>query len=239
MAGLGKRFSDAGFKELKYKIEVHGHSLFFWAITSLQNFIHSKNTFIFVAKKKNGVLDFIKNECSSIGISQYEIIELSSSTDGQATSALHASNKIDDFNEPVIIYNIDTYVEPQYLRTEDIHGWGWLPCFPGKGNHWSFARIGPYGIVDLVREKKRISPHATIGLYYFRSFNLYKEMYDEYYSDPTNIEPKERYIAPLYNQLIANGLTVYITQIPFKAVHVLGTPRELKEFEVNYYYQKE
>ena len=44
---------------------------------------------------------------------------------------------------------------------------------------------------------------------------------------------KERYIAPLYNVLIAMGKQIGISSIPESEVNILGTPEELKEFLKN------
>lgn len=40
-----------------------------------------------------------------------------------------------------------------------------------------------------------------------------------------------KYIAPMYNYLIQKGGEVYISVVPTEAVHVLGTPEEVKAFE--------
>ena len=44
-------------------------------------------------------------------------------------------------------------------------------------------------------------------------------------------EKGEKYIAPMYNYLIQKGGEVYISVVPTEAVHVLGTPEEVKAFE--------
>ncbi len=234
MAGLGQRFQDAGYTLPKYKITVCGRSLFSWAIESLRNFIQHGTSFVFIVRKNENASDFISRECTFFSIKDLELVELNSTTDGQATTVLHAENAISDVNDPIAIYNIDTYVEPEYLQLEAIRGHGWIPCFAGEGNHWSFARLGPDECVVEVREKKRISPHATIGLYWFDSFSLYKQAYDKYYSMSTHMEFNEKYIAPIYNQLINDGLNVYIHEIPLTAVHGLGTPEEVEAFAASH-----
>ncbi len=81
-----------------------------------------------------------------------------------------------------------------------------------------------------VREKDKISNHATVGIYWFKSFYLYFNLYNSYYADIHKIEKGEKYVAPLYNQLIQNHGDVRIFNIPCKNVYVLGTPEELITF---------
>ena len=44
------------------------------------------------------------------------------------------------------------------------------------------------------------------------------------------MEKGERYIAPMYNEMIKQGKNITITQVPYDGVDVLGTPDELKAF---------
>ena len=46
-----------------------------------------------------------------------------------------------------------------------------------------------------------------------------------------NIEKGERYIAPIYNQIIRDGMKVYIEVIPSEAVHDLGRPEEINKWK--------
>lgn len=55
-------------------------------------------------------------------------------------------------------------------------------------------------------------------------------MYEEYYADDSRMEKNEKYIAPLYNYMIEKGLSVTISLVDERKVHVLGTPEELQEF---------
>ena len=86
------------------------------------------------------------------------------------------------------------------------------------------------GKVIDVREKVKISDNASVGAYYFRSAAEYIRIYEEYYKNDSNIEKGEKYIAPMYNQLIKENKDVRITTIPFEAVKCLGTPEELEIF---------
>ncbi|MBR3049931.1 MAG: hypothetical protein IKG61_00590, partial [Selenomonadaceae bacterium] len=85
-----------------------------------------------------------------------KIIELDKLTHGQAETAMFAS-KFWQADEPLMIYNIDTYVKPGQLRAELIHGAGFILCFMAAGTHWSFVRLDEDGTAVEVLEKIRIS----------------------------------------------------------------------------------
>jgi dTDP-glucose pyrophosphorylase len=230
MAGMGKRFRDAGYNIPKYCIEAHGKTLFTWSLLSLRSFIQQGANFFFVVRAEDQAAHFIHQQARQLGIGNVQIIEIDRLTDGQATSALLAGEFVQDSRSPILIYNIDTFVHPDSLPADAVRGDGWVPCFPGKGEGWSFAAATPDNKVTEIREKVRISDHATIGLYWFSSFDLYQQAYVNYYSDTARIEKGEKYIAPIYNQLIKSGAPVYLYDVPFDSVIPLGTPAEVNIF---------
>lgn len=230
MAGFGRRFADAGYTIPKYRIEVHGRTLFAWAMLSLEQFARAGWQFVFIVRDADNAISFIDAEARNVGIASVSIVELSAPTDGQATSALAAKPVVANPDDPVLIYNIDTFVHPDSLPASVPHGDGWVPCFPGSGDSWSFAATDETGRVLEIREKKRISPHATVGLYWFSSFTLFESAYRSYYSSAETLEMGERYVAPLYNRMIADGVPVYIHNVPTAAVIPLGIPDDVDRF---------
>jgi dTDP-glucose pyrophosphorylase len=230
MAGQGERFRQAGYLVPKYEVKVKCRTLFGWALNSLQQFFRQDSHVVLIARREFSPEGFIAEECRKLGIERFDTVLLDQLTDGQATTVLYAKNAPIQLDTPVVIYNIDTHVDPQYLRPEAMHGEGWIPCFPGKGEGWSFVSVDIQNRVLEVREKQRISSHATIGLYGFSSLQCFETAYNIYYANPDHIELKERYIAPLYNQLIADGREVFIEELPESAVYPLGTPEEVEVF---------
>ncbi len=229
MAGLGSRFRKAGYACPKYMIEAKGKTLFEWSMDSLVGYNDHVSKYVFVVRKEDNTETFIKEKMLKYGISNVEVVGIDYLTDGQATTCMLAIPYCDP-EKAILVYNIDTYVEPYEMKYEDISGDGQIPCFHADGDHWSFVKLDEFGRAVEVREKKRISNNCTLGAYYFSSASLYKSLYEEYYKDDRNLEKNEKYIAPLYNFMIEKGMPVTISIVDNKKVHVLGTPEELQIF---------
>ncbi|MBO4266954.1 MAG: glycosyltransferase family 2 protein [Lachnospiraceae bacterium] len=232
MAGLGTRFKKAGYTVPKYEIVTGGRTLFSWSMESLEGYYSDDNDYYFIVRAEDDASSFILEEWKKTGhaAERAHVIEIDHMTDGQATTAMLAAPYWKK-DEPLMIYNIDTYVEAGRMRSEDIQGDGFIPCFNAPGDHWSFVLVNDDGDATEVREKKRISDNCTLGAYYFSSCALYEQMYGEYYKGSDNLEKGEKYVAPLYNHMIRKGMKVRICLVDPGSVHVLGTPEELSEFE--------
>jgi dTDP-glucose pyrophosphorylase len=226
MAGEGSRFKAAGYTAPKFRVEVRGLTLFEWSVRSLQNFYPSH--FIFIAQKTDDAKSFIKDRCDALGVRSYTIEELNGPTAGQAETVLKAENILSDSERPLLIYNIDTSVDPSALQPSLISGDGWVPSFKCEGTHWSFVDFDCAYRVTNIKEKERISEFGTIGLYYFSSFTLFRECFRRCsYSGY-----KERYVAPLYAEMLKMPQKLVMTTvIPSHMVHPLGTPEEVRRFE--------
>lgn len=233
MAGEGSRFKKVGYHEPKYMIKAKNKTLFDWAMDSLVGYNDHVEKYIFVVRKKDNASDFIREHCQKYKIKDIQIIEIDHLTDGQATTCMLAIPYCNP-DDGIMVYNIDTYVEPGELKYEAISGDGHIPCFHADGDHWSFVKLDDQEHAVEVREKKRISDNCTLGAYYFSSAKLYKKLYEEYYANDAHMEKNEKYIAPLYNFMIEKNMPVTISIVDWNKVHVLGTPQELKNFEKSY-----
>lgn len=231
MGGLGSRFRKMGYNVPKYMIEARGKTLFEWSLISLKGYAADVDRYIFIAMKDDAVDVgcFIEEQCAKLELPEYHVILLDYLTDGQATTASLAE-KYWNPDHALLIYNIDTYVEPGEMNSTQLRGDGFIPCFQAAGDHWSFVRLDKSGKVAEIKEKQRISNYCTLGAYYFRTCRLYKELYNEYYGRTRELVNGEKYVAPLYDYLLSKGGEVYISDIKPEKVHVLGTPEELQVF---------
>lgn len=229
MAGLGSRFRKAGYNCPKYMITAKSKTLFEWSMDSLIGYNDYVSKYVFIVRKEDCSANFIKNKIGGYGVTNTKVIEINYLTDGQATTCMLAIPHCES-DDAIMVYNIDTYVEPNEMKYDKISGDGHIPCFRADGNHWSFAKIDKNGNVIEVREKVRISDNCTLGAYYFSSAKLYKDLYEEYYVDGNNMDKDEKYIAPLYNYMIKKKMIVTSSIVNANKVHVLGTPEELGIF---------
>lgn len=227
MAGSGSRFKEAGVNKEKYKLRVKDRTMFEFAMSSLQAFFDED--FVFITQKNHNAREFVDSKCRSLGIEAYDIIELDRLTSGQATTALKADKYIKD-GDAVAIYNIDTYIEGGLLTPEIMEGGGSIPVFESEGGSWSFVAVNDDGIVTEVEEKTPISTFASLGLYYFDRWESFVSAFNAAGSDVEG-NYGERFIAPMYNWLIDEGLKVTAPQVPRSAVHILGTPEDVMEFD--------
>ncbi len=225
MAGLGTRFRKAGYDCPKYMIEAKGKTLFEWSLDSLKGYNSHVSKYIFVVRCEDNAGEFIHSKCRKYDINASEVVELDAMTDGKAATCILAMPFCSD-DEEILIYNIDTYVEPYAMNYETISGDGHIPCFKAEGDH--FVGLDDSGRAVEVREKVRISDNCTLGAYYFASAGLYRRIYDEFYTSST--DKREKYIAPMYDYMIRKGFAVTISLVDSDKVHVLGTPEELQAF---------
>jgi len=233
MAGMGSRFTKAGYTRPKYEVMANGRPLFDWSLLSLTAFRDAGWRFHFIARAGLDAEAYIAGRVQALGISDHTVTCIDAVTDGQATTAMIAAEHAPQ-DQPFAIYNIDTYVTPGVMVPPDPASCaGWMPCFDAPGDGWSFARTDAGGNVVEVREKDRISNNATVGLYWFRSAAGYAALYRDYYAIPENLEKGERYVAPLYNALIALGEPVRVGLLEVGGVGMLGTPDQVADFIAN------
>lgn len=235
MAGLGSRFRDAGYNIPKYMIEAHGKSLFEWSMLSLVDLFPHTECVHFIVRKEDNAEDFIRIVCKKFAIENIHIIEIDYLTAGQAASCYLAKD-IWNKNNGLVVYNIDTYVEPNNIKYCHFKGDGLIPCFIGDGDHWSFVAVDDDFKAMEVKEKKRISQYCSLGLYYFKSCKLYEDIYQKCYVEKLlELQKNEEYIAPMYDYMLNHGYNIYISCIDAKVLHALGTPNELDIFLKEYH----
>ena len=233
MAGLSSRFTKAGYILPKYMLYAGGKSLFAHAVDSFRKYFNSTK-FVFVARNVFDTKRFIEEECSLLGIIDYCIVMLESPTRGQAETVVKGIEgaKIPN-NESILIFNIDTFRPgfsiPKRLSNCD----GWLECFYGDGTNWSYAKTDddqPYGRVIETAEKREISHYCSTGIYQFARCSDFLKAY----SINNGIDPKsplrECYVAPLYNNLIKEGLDIRVSLIKRNDVIFCGIPQEYTDF---------
>lgn len=228
MAGEGSRFKKVGYKVPKHEIEVNGKSLFEWSMLSLKNFFDEN--FIFIVRKNNYNKKNLECLCDKLGIKKFKLKEIKELTDGQASTAYLCDEYISE-DEDVLIYNIDTYISGEEMKKDELKKYdGYIPVFKSEGDKWSFIKLDNDGkIVDVV-EKIRVSDLGSIGLYYFKNWKDYKEIYLNY-KEEIKEKYKEVYIAPMYHYLLKKNKEIGYIILKDENIHILGTPEDLEIFK--------
>ncbi|UXC89786.1 capsular biosynthesis protein [Sphingobium sp. RSMS] len=239
MAGLSSRFTAAGFTQPKYMLPAGDRSLFEHSISGFSAYYES-TPFLFIYLAEIVDPSFILEGCERRGLpaDNVRLAGLPAPTEGQAATVsqgLAIANV--DRKEPITIFNIDTmyrtFQQPDFAFDPSVDGY--LDVFQAEGDHWSFVRpfdeAQEQGFACEVTEKRRISQLCSTGLYHFREAGLFMDAFEEIKGVALDHLPgNERYIAPLYNQLIEKGRKIGYRQIAGEDIRFSGTPAEYRDF---------
>lgn len=230
MAGMGSRFAQAGYHDPKPFIPIEGKPMIQWVIENLRPKVIQAR-FTFLCNEKH-LQDYpVANLLNSLAPG-CQIVRVPTTTQGAACTALLASDAVAS-QRPLLIANSDQWVE---FSVDDflyraIHNKcdGSILTFSATDAKWSYARLNANGHVAEVAEKRAISEHATVGIYYYRHakdfFDGAKSMIRE------NLRVNnEFYVCPVYNELIRQNKSILIHEIKAEEMHGLGTPEDLSEF---------
>lgn len=225
MVGLSSRFFKAGFTKPKFQLELAGESVFSRAVKSFEEYFKS-DSFTFVTRQDYDTPAFVESELKRLGVADYRVVALPGDTRGQAETVSLGLGDTPD-NEPLYIFNIDTfrygYRKPAFVEDCD----GYLEVFEGEGDHWSFVDAGPNGDVTRTTEKERISNLCSDGLYYFKRRGDFEATLAEAINTQETVKG-EFYIAPLYNRLIGRGARIKYDLIGPADIDFCGTPDEFE-----------
>lgn len=235
MAGIGKRFADAGYKKPKPLIEVLGSPMAVKSALSLPK----AEKYIFVCNEEH-IERFGLDKLLKKNLPNSEIISLSKPTDGMARTCLMAENRLDP-EKPVLISSCDYSFVYDENKFEQVIGQG-ADVIIWTFRHYPDARRNPKayaylvvenGVVKRISEKAPISgePHKdqiVLGIFYFKSARLFVEAAREMIEKKIAVNG-EYYVATSINQLINKGMRV----VPFEVEKYIcwGTPEDLKAFE--------
>ena len=230
MAGLGSRFTKAGYDLPKPFIDVRGKPMIFRVLENLT--IPNAEYFLIIRK------EFLLQYFDQINLikNKYNVtfIEIDKLTEGSACTVLFARNFINNDNplliansDQIIDININDFLKDMFDRSLD----GSILTFIDEEQNpkWSFAKIDFNNYVIEVKEKKAISKYATVGIYLFKNGKDFVN-----YSIDMIIENErvnnEFYTCPVYNYAIKDLKKIGIFNIKHDQMHGIGTPEDLLIF---------
>ncbi len=232
MAGLGKRFTDAGYVLPKPLLPVYGKTMIERVVENIYPSCIEVQV-IFLCLKEH-----IQNyNCDEVlkGVAPgCQVLSVDTLTQGAACTVLLAEHLIDNKNSLMIV-NSDQLIGADIndfiskALTQDMDGY----ILTMKSNHpkWSYVAVDAEDSVYMVREKEVISDEATVGIYYFKSgrdFIFYaKQMIEK----GIRING-EFYVAPVYNEMIlaSKEIGYYNIGDEKNGMFGLGTPEDYEYF---------
>ena len=222
MAGEGSRFVRAGYTFPKPMIEIHQKPMIQLIVESLG----LKGNFIFIVredhiKKYNikSLLQIISPNC--------KIIVIDKLTEGAACTVLLAKKYINSKN-PLVIANSDQFIE--WSPSKVMYNFsskkvdGGILTFNSIHPKWSYAKLGEDQVVTQVAEKKVISNHATVGVYYWKHGSDFVKYAERMIKKNIRVN-NEFYVCPVFNQAILDKKIIKTFDVD--SMWGLGTPEDL------------
>lgn len=225
MAGAGSRFATAGYTFPKPLIEINGKPMIQVVVENL----NIKANYTYIVQKEHYdkyhlkyMLDVITPGCN--------IVCVDGVTEGAACTTLLAKEFIDN-DKQLIIANSDQFV--QWDSSKFMYAmqgpWsdGGILTFKSTHPKWSYIKTGYRGYITEVKEKMVISDQATVGIYFWKKGSDYVKYAEQMIDKDVRVNG-EFYVAPVYNEAIADGkkFKPYVVD----GMYGLGTPEDLETF---------
>jgi dTDP-glucose pyrophosphorylase len=233
MAGLGSRFSVAGYTIPKPFLPVFGTPMYLKVIQNvvppelfdrarIHIIVRAEHTALFEAEEKPANI---------------RIHTVPALTEGAACTVLSIKSAIQN-DAPLVIANSDQYLEwdvANFYRCLTHPDWdGVISTFhqPDPSDvRWSYARINTEGEVTEVAEKKYISENATTGIYGWKHGSEFVADAETMIAANIRVN-KEFYVCPVYNTGVERGRK-------FRTLHCtkmwgLGVPADYEHFLTNF-----
>ena len=225
MAGAGSRFAQAGYLKPKPFIDVCGKMMI---ARVLDNLKIDGCRFIIIARDEH-----LSSEADSIQKLQERynchVLSTTKLTEGAACTILLSSWIINN-EDPLLLANSDQIVEAdlnRFIKDSEARNLdGSILTFYADHPKWSYVKVDDNGYLVELREKKVISRHATVGLYYFRRGKDFVSSAAEMIANNDRVN-NEFYTAPAYNYSFRAGLKIGIYEIKESEMFGLGTPEDL------------
>lgn len=238
MSGLGKRFADAGYTDIKPLIKVHGKPIIEWVVSMFPG----DNDFIFICRNEHlektelkSVLNRIAPEGKIIGI------------DGHKYGPVYAVSKVFDLindEEEVIVNYCDFYQKWDFLdfvfTVNKLKVDGAIPCYTGFHPHllhpqnlYASCKVDESKFLLEIREKfsfeiDKTKAYHSGGTYYFSKGKFVKKYFQMMIDEDVNLNG-EYYVSLVYNLMLRDNFKVLVyDQVPFFCQW--GTPSDLEEY---------
>lgn len=229
-AGIGSRFIDYGFKEIKFllPIDINLTPMINGSVNTLVmnsgNKFHFR--FIFILRKLNIEKDkqlekYLIDLCLQNNHDCF-IKWIDYLTEGPASSAYLVKDLIND-NDPLIISNSDQILDWNFENFFDkciLHDGCVLTYKPpyefniGDKDKHSFVKFNSQNIPIEFVEKTAISKEALVGIHYYKSGKLFIESYEYIYNNDIRAPNGEFYLSYTYQALLNMKYNIGTYKLP-------------------------
>ena len=218
MAGVYRRFREAGYTTPKFLLPVPRGTVLGWIVEELR-----PDRLLLVANAR----DRAHEAAIRAAVPRSTTLVWIGDTGGQAETAAIGVERLAEqgFTGPLLLHNVDTVVIGRdldgigrSLASAD----GWIDVFDSDSPKYSYVAVEGGRVVEIA-EKVVISRHATTGLYGFRSPATYLSAVRA----TTGRSGGEFYVSDVYRTMLARGERVVVDPDGAdRATIVLGTPEE-------------
>jgi hypothetical protein len=232
MAGLGSRFSNEGFMNIKPLIPLNGKTFIEWSIDSV-DFKNIQTSFIFIILEEHrdklyDHLKKIKPDCVILSVPRL--------TNGAVETALVAKEYINN-DTPLIITNSDQIFEwdkdkyIEYLRTSGTDAD--VVVVNEDTNKFSYIELDENHFGLRLAEKEVISNNALAGIHYWKKGKYFVDSGMELIHRDIRSN-NEYYVSLSYNLLIERGIKVTCYRLGDNEKYLsIGTPEQVYDY-LNY-----
>jgi dTDP-glucose pyrophosphorylase len=231
MAGRGSRFADCGYAQPKPLIPVHGVPMVELVVSNLRPLRPAR--FVFLCRREHLQQFGLAARLAAVAPG-CAIVPVDGITEGAACTVLLAEPVIDP-DDVLLIANSDQFVDTDIDRHLQLIGDdgldGLIMTMTANDPKWSYVMLDEDRRVCHVVEKQVVSDEATVGIYAFRRGA-------DFISAAKQMIAAERrangefYVAPAYNELLAEGAVVGIDNIGSEGdgMYGIGIPADLERF---------
>lgn len=233
LGGVGKRFSDYGFKDPKPLIRVQGKEIISWVLSSL-NLSNEDRVYILY----NSVLQEYNFENRILAKhNNVNFFKLPRSTKGPVeTIALFCKfMQKEQINDSVFILDGDTFYSKNIISKLKNKKNSCVLYFHTNEPKpiYSYIKINKKRKIVDIAEKVKISKNANIG-YFFSSFDILKK----FSLKTIKLKSRKAYVSDIYRVMLNNNIEIDSLRISNKKLNILGTPDQIKFFSENYKAEK-
>lgn len=232
MAGMGTRFTSAGYTTPKPLLPIGSRTMIELVIENLDSNHVSRIILVALIDSRSSQLDKLQAKYQG----RLTIMYIPKVSGGPAETCSMVFDQI-DLESPLVIANSDQYLDFDFassfssLQNEGVSGAIW--AMRDNDPKWSYVQVDEFYMATLVKEKEVISDLATCGVYGFNKAKDFINGYEKMVAmgDKTN---GEYYVAPVYNYLISDAKKIKVIDLGevSKVMHGLGTPEDYEKFIV-------